>query len=87
MKIGELRGMESHIYPSADAIVAAEIKAARASYPNATSDVQALAFSTKTLRKNLAERTENRDQLYAKAPLLARLRYWLSVAWYKVAKG
>ena len=44
-----------------DEITAREIAAARVSYPNATSDLQALAFAASTLRKNLAERTQERD--------------------------
>ena len=64
MLIGELhRNRES--YPTPAQIVADEVAKARKSFPNATSDMEALCFLTRTLAKNMGERTAERDKYLA----------------------
>ena len=64
MKIGEMfRAKEAALYPTPDEILTRELEDARKSYPNAPSDLHALAFASRTLKKNLAERTAERDKL------------------------
>ncbi len=69
MKIGKLfRGREAAQYPSIGTIIGREIKAAHTSFPNANGDdLTALALSTSSLRKNLGERTAERDTYGYKA--------------------
>ena len=62
--IGELHRNRER-YPTPAQIVADETAKARKSFPNATSDMEALCFLTRTLAKNMAERTEERDRYLA----------------------
>ncbi len=81
MKIGELfRDREAHLYPSPDTILADEIARARASYPLAASDAHGLAFAASTLRKNLEERTLERDRYHDNLTMRgAALLLWLAI--------
>jgi hypothetical protein len=64
MKIGELFARRDTNFPTREEIVVRETAHARAIYPNATSDIEALAFAASTLRKNLKERTVERDRYH-----------------------
>jgi hypothetical protein len=81
MKIGELfRDREAHLYPAPDTILADEIARARVSYPLATSDAHALAFAASTLRKNLDERTSERNRYHDILTVCgAALLLWLAI--------
>lgn len=59
MKIGDLHKSQSLDIP---ALIADEIKRARSTFPNAGSNEMALVFAVNSLRKNLKERTEERDK-------------------------
>jgi hypothetical protein len=65
VKIGELfKDRERAQYPSPTAIVAQEVAAAHSMYPQHDGkfdDMALLAFRSRTLAKNLAERTLERD--------------------------
>lgn len=56
-----------------DQMLTTEIAAAKRSYALAPSDAHALAFAARTLRKNMNERTRERDALHAKASVRGNL--------------
>ena len=56
---------EAAMYPSVADIVAREIAAAHAAFPNANGDdLTALALAASSLRKNIADRTDERDMYH-----------------------
>ena len=64
MKIGDLfKSRESGLYPSIEEIVQRETKAAKFSFPNAKTDLEALALFCSSLCRNLQARTDERDNL------------------------
>lgn len=64
MTIGELFKNREN-WPSVEDILNREIKFARGSFPDSKlTDEQRLALCTSALRKNLAERTEERDKYF-----------------------